>query len=93
MPRLREGQSPCPSQSLQTGFGPLFPLFGERAFPFLGSLRRTKEKQEKALALLVRQGGYVRPQCGRFPGPQADAILGDHYQIDTVYEEKDLGSQ
>ncbi len=26
------------------------------------------EKQEKALALLLRLGGHFRPQCGRFQG-------------------------
>lgn len=44
VPRSREGQSPCPSQRIETGFGPLFPLFGERTLPILGSLRGTKEK-------------------------------------------------
>ena len=34
----------------------------------------TKEKQEKALALLLRLGGHFRPQCGRFPGTGADAF-------------------
>ena len=29
---------------IETGFGPLFPLFGERTLPILGSLRGTKEK-------------------------------------------------
>jgi len=32
------------------------------------------EKQEKALALSVRQGDHNRPHCGRFQGPGADAF-------------------
>lgn len=32
------------------------------------------EEQEKALALLWRLGGHFRPQCGRFPGTEADAF-------------------
>ena len=31
-------------------------------------------KQEKALALSVRQGSHNRPQCGRFQEPGADAF-------------------
>ena len=31
-------------------------------------LRGTKEKQEKALALSARQGGYFCPQCGQLRG-------------------------
>ena len=50
VPRLREGQSPCPSHRIGAGFGPLFPLFGERAFPLLGSLRRTKRKAGETTA-------------------------------------------
>ena len=34
------------------------------------------EEQEKALALLWRLGGHFRPQCGRFPGTEADAFPG-----------------
>ena len=34
------------------------------------------EEQEKALALLLRLGGHFRPQCGRFPGTEADAFPG-----------------
>ncbi|MEJ8728731.1 hypothetical protein WKS99_06795 [Flintibacter sp. HCN-6482] len=34
------------------------------------------EEQEKALALLLRLGSHFRPQCGRFPGMEADAFLG-----------------
>ena len=34
------------------------------------------EEQEKALALLWRPGGHFRPQCGRFPGTEADASPG-----------------
>ena len=34
-------------------------------------------KQEKALALSVRQGGHNRPQCGRFQEPGADAFVVD----------------
>lgn len=37
-------------------------------------LRGRKSKQEKALALSVRQGGHNRPQCGRFQEPGADAF-------------------
>ena len=31
-------------------------------------------KQEKALALSVRQGSHNHPQCGRFQEPGADAF-------------------
>ena len=34
-------------------------------------------KQEKALALSVRQGGHNRPQCGRFQKLGADAFTAD----------------
>ena len=34
-------------------------------------------KQEKALALSVRQGGHNRPQCGRFQKLGADAFAAD----------------
>ena len=34
-------------------------------------------KQEKALALSVRQGDHNRPQCGRFQEPGADAFAAD----------------
>ena len=32
-------------------------------------------KQEKALALSVRQGSHNHPQCGRFWEPGADAFV------------------
>ena len=35
-----------------------------------GGLRGTKEKQEKALALSARQGGYFCPQCGQLRGQE-----------------------
>ena len=41
---------------------------GGSSAPQCGGLRRTKEKQEKALALSVRQGGYFCPQCGQLRG-------------------------
>ena len=34
----------------------------------------SKSVQEKALALLWRPGDHFRPQCGRFPGTEADAF-------------------
>ena len=34
-------------------------------------------KQEKALALSVRQGSHNHPQCGRFQKPGADAFAAD----------------
>lgn len=36
-----------------------------------------KSKQEKALALSVRQGSHNHPQCGRFQKPGADAFAAD----------------
>lgn len=41
---------------------------GKQSAPKHGDLRGTKEKQEKALALSVRQGGYFCPQCGQLRG-------------------------
>ena len=38
---------------------------------------RDDVKQEKALALSVRQGDHNRPQCGRFQKPGADAFAAD----------------
>ena len=40
----------------------------ECSAPKFGGLRGTKEKQEKAPALLPRRCGHNRPQCGRFRG-------------------------
>ena len=69
VPRSREGQSPCPSQRIETGFGPLFPLFGERTLPILGSLRGTKEKAGES------PGAFVAP--GRSLPPAVRAVSGD----------------
>ena len=44
---------------------------------FWRSLRGRKLKQEKALALSVRQGSHNHPQCGRFQEPGADAFAAD----------------
>ena len=41
---------------------------GKQSAPKHGGLRGTKEKQEKALALSARQGGYFCPQCGQLQG-------------------------
>ncbi len=38
-------------------------------------------KQEKALALLLRQDKHFHPQCGRFTGIEADAFSA-HWNCD-----------
>ena len=43
---------------------------GKQSAPKHGDLRETKGKQEKALALSVRQGGYFCPQCGQLRGSE-----------------------
>ena len=43
---------------------------GKQSAPKCGELRGTKEKQEKALALSARQGGYFCPQCGQLRGQE-----------------------
>ena len=58
---LRERESPA--------FGPLFPLFGERTLPILGSLRGTKEKAGES------PGAFVAP--GRSLPPAVRAVSGD----------------
>lgn len=40
-----------------------------------GEMGGTKEKQEKALALSLRQGGHFHPQCGRLRETEVDAFL------------------
>lgn len=37
--------------------------------------RGEKKKQEKALALSLRQGGHFHPQCGRLRETEVDAFL------------------
>ena len=76
--RLREGQSPCPSRRLWPGFGPLSRRFG--GMPIRGicrpltALRGTKEKAGESPGAFVRRTVTSGPQCGRFPGPEADAF-------------------
>ena len=41
---------------------------GKQSAPKCNELRGMKEKQEKALALSARQGGYFCPQCGQLRG-------------------------
>ena len=60
------GWSPSPFKGFEAVFGSFLRLFGGR-----------KDKQEKALALSVRQGGHNRPQCGRFQELGADAFAAD----------------
>lgn len=63
-PRVNACEPPCailPPRTRQT-------LPGGCSAPKHGGLRRMKEKQEKALALSERQGGYFCPQCGQLQG-------------------------
>ena len=75
VPRLREGQSPCPSRRVSGQCGPVVGGVAVQGFrPFWSGTEGRKGKQEKALALFWRLGGHFRPQCGRFPGTGADAF-------------------
>ena len=40
-----------------------------------GKIGGEEEKQEKALALSLRQGGHFHPQCGRLRETEVDAFL------------------
>ena len=42
--------------------------------PEHGKMVEKKEKQEKALALSLRQGSHFHPQCGRLRGAEAGAF-------------------
>ena len=44
-------------------------------WPEYGKMGDEKEKQEKALALSLRQGGHFHPQCGRLRETEVDAFL------------------
>ena len=44
-------------------------------WPEYGKMGEEKEKQEKALALSLRQGGHFHPQCGRLRETEVDAFL------------------
>lgn len=62
-PRVSACEPLCAILPMSTG-----QIHREYFAPKYGGLRRTKEKQEKAPALLLRRGGHNRPQCGRFQG-------------------------
>lgn len=78
-PRVNACKAPCailPPWTRQT-------LQGGCSAPKHGGLRRTKEKQEKALALSVRQGEDFCPQCGQLQGQKLTLFWRSEKSVDA----------
>ena len=69
----------CAIFPLTTGLSPARPLTAK-----CGSLRETKGKQEKALALSKRQGRHFCPQCGQLRGQKLTLLWRREKLIDAV---------
>jgi len=63
------GQSPCPSQRTQAGFGPLFPAILEQRFLPPGRFSEDEKKSRiKAGVAGGPPAGHFAPQCGSLRG-------------------------
>ena len=77
-PRVSACEPLCAILPMSTG-----QIHREYFAPKYGGLRRTKEKQEKVLALSMRQGGDFCPQCGQLRGQRLTLFWRESRPIDA----------